>query len=732
MNARCWSTGARWTPLAVVATIIGALAVLAGQEPVPPRDSQVPQVTFKVEVNYVEVAAVVVDQQGRFVETLQPGDFRVFEDGKPQTISNFVLVNIPVERPEKPLFATEPIEPDVRTNAQPFEGRVYLLLLDDLHTDFANTRRVKLAARTFVETMLGAGDVAGVACASGRTDLSQDFTPSRRLLLAAIDRFTGRGLQSTTANRMADYNARRDMLGTKAVARAPGRDTEDMERAQNARATLASLRRLSDLMAGIRGRRKALVLFSEGIDYNVSNAITNGWSRDNERETPLSLAGSGPTRDVQLDAIDTIASATRANVAIYGLDPRGLDTPSGEAGRVSPPTDADPALGLTLQALAGEVAQQHDSLRALADGSGGFAAYNSNDLSTAFSRIRQDNSTYYVLGYYATNDKRDGKFRTIEVHTTRPGLQVRARKGYTAPRGNASAPPVVETKPGSVSPAAQAALASPLPVSGLRMAAFAAPFRGPDASRATVMLVLQVDGRDLTFQEQGGTFNGALDVSVVALDSQGRTTSALQRTIPMPLKPESHQMVASRGMRIVSQIDLAPGRYQLRIAAMDAGRRETGTLHYDVEVPDFAALPLSMSGLVLTSSLAGAVPTAGGSAVEVLRGALPGPPTVSRQFRAGEELALMADVYDTAAGAAHTIDLVTSLRTDAGLEVFRREDHRESAELLGSGGVCRYSARVPLKGVPPGLYVLRVEARSRLKDGVVASREVMFRIATSE
>src|SRR5215208_5008324 len=98
----------------------------------PPADQ--PAVTFRVEINYVEVDAAVFDRQGRFVSDLKRDDFQVLEEGVPQDVSAFTLVNIPIERAERPLFAANPIEPDVATNATPFEGRVYVLVLDDLQT----------------------------------------------------------------------------------------------------------------------------------------------------------------------------------------------------------------------------------------------------------------------------------------------------------------------------------------------------------------------------------------------------------------------------------------------------------------------------------------------------------------------------------------------------------------------------------------------------------------------
>jgi VWFA-related protein len=722
--------GTSRTRKALLAGAAGVLLTLAGaaargqQAPraaVP--SAAAPQVTFKVEVNYVEVGAVVLDRQGRFVSDLRKDDFQVYEDGKPQVVSTFTLVNMPANPAEKPLFSLDALEPDVRSNEEPFAGRLYALVLDDLNTDFAYTQEMRRAAAAFIRQVVREGDVAAVASTSGRLDASQEFTASRRLLLRAVDRFQGRGLQSATVARTESFEAARDLQGNRAPAPRAPTDPLAPERAYNARSTLSAIRRLCDLMAGIRGRRKALVLFGSGIDYNIGNAITDGWDT-NEDRAPI-MPGSRATREVQLDTLDTIGSATRANVAIYGVDPRGPVGAAATADTPGHPSDASPSLGLNPVSMQQEIGQQQDSLRVLSEGSGGFAVLNTNDLAPAFDRIRDENSTYYVLGYSSGNDRRDGKFRAIQVRTRRPGLEVRARKGYVAPRGQAPKLAKADDPQSAIPPPLRDAMASPLPVSGVRVAAFAAPFRGSGAKPA-VMLVLQVDGRDLTFREESGLFKGGVDLSVMALDSEGKRHDALHRAVPMPLKPASFKMVSESGIRIVSRIDLAPGRYQLRIAAMDLGRPPAGAVHYDLEVPDFESVPFSMSGLVLTSSLAGTVPTAASTAIEELRGTLPGPPTLGRQFRSGEDLALLVEVYDRQPGA-HTTDIVTTLRTDDGRAILRQEEQRTEAEFAAGKGTIRHTARVPLAGAAPGLYVLRVEARSRLQKAPVA-REVQFRI----
>ena len=690
--------------LALLVALVGT-AVRAQQAPAPKPDSQMPPITFKVEVNYVEVDANVVDQAGHFIGDLRPDEVQIFEDGKPQKITAFSVVNVPIERAERPLFVKQAIEPDIQTNVRAFEGRIYLLVLDDWHTDFTRTTRTRAAARRFVERVMGDNDLAAVVCTSGRTEASQEFTANRRLLLAAIDRFAGRGLRSATLNRRDDYSRLQSM----GQGDAP-RDTEEGERAWQARSTLRTIQQVADFMAGVRGRRKALVFFSEGIDYDIVDVFNNP-----------------SANDVREDTRSAIAAATRANVSVYSIDPRGLNTAGFDAEVGSANTmDADPSYRLGPEGMQDEVRLAQDSLRVLADETGGFAAVNANDFTTAFDRIREENSNYYVLGYYPSNERRDGKFRKIEVRVSRPGAKVNARRGYVAPVGKADTKKAVDAKTGT-SPALRETLNSPLPVAGLRMVASAASFRGA-APNASVVLVVQADGRDLKFEEKDGQFNDTVELSVIAVDKEGKVRNGFRQSIGMPLKPGSLNVVQKAGIRLVSRLDLPPGQYQLRIGALDAGSQVTGSIHYDLEVPDFNAGPLTMSGVALTSSLAGVTPTAGGFTDEDLKKMLPGPPTVSRVFRAGEEVALLAEVYDGQLSSPHKVDITTTVRSDDGREVLRLADQRDSAELQGSKGGYGYTARVPLKGLSPGLYVLKVEAQSRLGKGATTSREVQFRV----
>src|SRR2546425_12503591 len=153
---------------------------VGAQTPSPPSGSPspgVPPVTFAVEVAYVEVDAIVTDKAGEPVHDLTREDFVVLEDGKPQTIELFTRIDIPYERPEPAAPPTVP--PDVRDNLHPFEGRLYLLVLDGLHTSAMRSLLVRAAARRFLPRNFAEGDLAAVVPTSAGATLGQEPTDNR-------------------------------------------------------------------------------------------------------------------------------------------------------------------------------------------------------------------------------------------------------------------------------------------------------------------------------------------------------------------------------------------------------------------------------------------------------------------------------------------------------------------------------------------------------------------------
>ncbi len=678
--------------------LLGALVPAAQQQSTPPQpQSEQPPITFKVEVNYVEIDAIVTDAQGNFVRNLTKDDFQVFEEGKPQSVSVMSLVDIPVEKFDPPLYKTKPIEPDVRSNRKDFDGRVFVIVLDDLHTSFQRSGRVKAAARLFIERYLGANDVAAIVQTGGAKSTGQEFTGSRERLLRAVDAFMGQKERSATLEKLDDYERQRGFGGG-----AP-RDSLEGMRAFKARNTFTVLKNVADYLAGIRGRRKAVVFFSEGVDYDIYDQINNTWASD-----------------VRSYGQEAIAAATRANVSFYGVDPRGLSALEDGIDIRSLP--GDPTLGLGTQSMQREMQIAQDSLRTISDETGGFAAVNSNDFSTSFGRIIQDNSSYYVLGYYSTNTKRDGQFRSLNVRVKNPALRVRARKGYVAPKGK---PPAGTATPAAIaaSAAMREALDSPVPVTGLGLTAFAAPMGGPPGARqkASVLVVVEVDGSNLKFKESGGMFLNNIEVAIVAIDESAKVRDGAKDTAELKLRPETHQAILKNGVRLTRRLSLAPGRYQLRVGAREDGGGLVGSVMYDLDVPDFSKGDLVMGGLLLTSATASRMPTANPD--PDFKDILPASPSALREFPTGDQLAAAIDIYDNRGSTPHRVEIRTTVTADNGTAVFSSKDERRSEELKG-GNTFGHVVNIPLKGVAPGRYVLRVEAQTLLSGGATAAREV--------
>ena len=691
---------------AALLAVVVAAAVVQGQQPAPS-----PGPSFRVEVNYVELDASVTDAQGNVVTTLTAEDFEVLEDGRPQKVTAFSLVNLPIARAERPLFAAQPIEADVQTNEQ-VEGRIYLIVLDDLHIDPARGVRVRMAVRRFIEQNFGTNDLAAIAYTSGRAGDTQDFTNNTRLLLRAVDRFTGRKLPSSTVEQLSSFS-----VGPGGVT--AGADTFKEERPFRARNVMNTIRKLAEFMGGVRGRRKAMVLVSEGVDYDIYAAT----------------GPEGSTASALLsDTHDAIAAATRGNVVIYAVDPRGLATGTEDLVAVG---STLPDSGLGPESIAGEQRRAQDSLRVLAASTGGFAAVNRNDVDAAFGRLVTENSSYYLLGYYPLNDRRNGRFRKIEVRVKRPGLQVRARSGYYEPRGRTPAPPA---RTALVAPAIADALASPIPMSRVPVKVFAAPFKGA-APNASLAITIELDPTQLDFVEKDGTFNERLEVAYAALDTNGKIFPGSTHAVDLAMKPETFERVKARGFRVLTQMDLPPGRYQLRVAAGNAGGK-VGSVLYDIEVPDFYKGALAMSGIALTARSAREVATI--RPKDPLADLLPGPATAAREFARGDLLALFTEFYENAPNApAHMLDFRAELRADGGRVVQSAADERSSTELNGPSaavGAARgaapargiggygFAAQLSLADVEPGLYVLHVEGRSHQAGTEPVSRDIQIRV----
>jgi VWFA-related protein len=673
---------------------------------------------FRTEINYVEVDVSVTDEQGNFVRNLTRDDFQLFEEKIPQKIATFTEVAIPVERTETTLFDGKPLPRDTASNQQPLDGRLYVIVLDDVHTHALRSSLVKKAANEFIEKHLGANDLAAVVYTGGRTDAAQEFTSNKLLLEQSVNRFMGRKIRSATLERLDAYNRQRgtqppDDSGSDSGSNRPGKgiqDPLDFERAYNARTAMGSLENIARYLNNVQGRRKAILFFSEGIAYDTLDVMG-----DIQRNAS----------DVLYAMKDAIAAATQNNVAFYTIDPRGLGAMFGSESIEMTAPPEDPAYGISTQSLASEARRSQDSLRTLAEETGGIAVVNTNDFARAYDRIVHANSHYYLLGYYPKYERRDGRFRRIEVRVKRPGVKVVARKGYVAPRGREEKPRETPA-PTDTSAEVKELLGSPLPQPGLTLGVTAAAFKGTD-EKADVAVTVHVPGQGLSFREEDGRAVNKIEVSLIAIDHDAKVQGGDRILIDPKLRPETHQLVQLTGFRLVRKLELKPGRYQLRVAAREEEKGTLGSVFYDLQVPDYRKKKLEMSGILLTSRAAALTLTPAFD--DDIKELLETPPTPVRAFVAGDTLTAYAEVYDRLE-RAHKVAVTTRVKSVDGREVFRSTEERASTELEGKSGGYGHKVDIPLVDVEPGTYVLQIDAVPTIGKETVM-RELSFEVVAA-
>ena len=403
--------------------------------PTPAERAQIapaPQPTFRVSVDLITTDMIARDSKSdQFIADLKPGEIEVYEDGVKQQIVSFVLthggrVHNLQEPPAAPVR-----EGIILPKSRPRNdaaGRIFLIFIDDLHLQFRETTRTRELIKKMLRNLIHDGDMFGIV-STGHSSISEQLTYDRQILESAVERITGGGLTPT------------EIIQGQSGSQGP---TELRHRAQVAFTTGYELMKN---LERVQNRRKAVIYISSGYDFDP---FEQGRLEEQARRAGISLGRSGnndsdsggQTQTIEdlkndpfyrqqrasqeLSAADLIhelaeltRAANRANATIYTIDPRGLVA--------GPDIDID----VPMQDWLAYVRESQDSLRVLAEETGGIAVVNQNDFDKALKRIDNETSDYYVLGYYSTNPDPLRRRRQIEVRTTRPNVSIQSRREYT-------------------------------------------------------------------------------------------------------------------------------------------------------------------------------------------------------------------------------------------------------------------------------------------------------------
>jgi len=636
-------------------TLTGSSPRQAGQEPMPRNPSP-----LRIAVDLIQVDATVTDAQGRHVPNLDAAEFELLQDNRPQTISAFQYVAAGTaaltgggrSAPAAPLLPASAATRDA-------VRRTLAIVVDDLNLSFESTSRSQKALRKFIDTQMQPGDLVAIVRTAAGMGALQQFTTDRRALHAAADR-----VRWTMRGRMSSFGASEldDRL-------------ELFEKETAAAGTLGAVKYVMRGMAQLPGR-KAILLLSDGF------ALT-----DSDARYGRILAIVRSVGDI----------ASRAGVVIYGLDLRGLVATSPTAGEGS--LRSGPVV--QMQELAGT----RESLDLLSAQTGGFLVKDRNDISAGFDRILDDQQGFYVLGYVppgATLSATDPRFHSITVRVKRPGLRVRARRGFVG-------------RPDSATPQATpanrmiAAVTSPFAGGDIRLRLTS--FFGQSADTgAVVQSVMHVDARDLAFSEApDGSRVAQVELLAMTFGDNGEVADQQGQNYTVRLERDRYSRALESGFVYTMRLRVKrPGPYQLRIALRDRGTDRIGSASQFVEVPDVTRGKLTLSSLFIQGTGVEGMAEGASDAVDANA-------TVAvRRFRRGTQAAYACYVYNATRGPARKRQIESEVRMlRDGVVVFRSGPQAVSASAstadIAAAGILQLSA-----AITPGYYLLELSVTDRL------------------
>ena len=402
-------------------TLIGLAGLLAAQEPS----------SFRVNTRLVEVD-VVVRSHDVAVTGLTKDDFRILDNGKPQTIATFGVRAS--AKGVKQVANAAPLPPGIISNRVDHSGEepvaATVILLDRLNTDVADQAFFTKEMLKYIKTMQP-GEHVAIFTLLKNLRILQDFTDDPQRLLAAASHAPAaeQSVSLASSNESAlktEVDSIRNMpsmddankaglilmaeLGTNAVT-----EMEDSEKKNRALLTAAALEDIARHLRGLPGRKK-LVWVSGG--FPIGALEVNARHYD----------------EFGTETAHAVRALNNANVAVYAIDPRGVVasgtnpailTPNASTGQsiFSQVQQADP-VGLNAPNIAG--------MNLFASGTGGRAIYATNDLVGALKTVMEDDEVVYTLGFYPTEQKMDGSYHSLSVKVARKGVEVHHRQGYLA------------------------------------------------------------------------------------------------------------------------------------------------------------------------------------------------------------------------------------------------------------------------------------------------------------
>ncbi len=561
-----------WSTLALRAGAPARQQASANQEPAATGQtiSAADQARFRTEANFVRVD-VFPTHKGEPLRDLTQTDFELLEDGVAQNIRTFEHVE--VRGPGPDAFRREPTSTrESREMAESGRSRIIVIFLDTYFVDFAGSHRMQRTLVNLLNRVVGPDDLFAVMT----PDMSaKDISLARRT--ETVEGYLSRYWFWGQRDKLypddpieQDYvQCYPDTKSSPSERRYEG-VAEEMIQRRREKKVIDALDDLSKYLRGIRDERKAVITVTGGwVLFRPNPNLTRNGRTEPQRAgvTPqggltsdlaaynLGFSRRECERDrMNLAMLDNwqefhelMDDANRSNVSYYPVNALGLvafDKPinndgllEGEAQALV--TQGHPVGDLVASPLSANTAliqKRSQNLRTLAENTDGLAVVDTNAIDKGLQRVVDDLTSYYLLGYYSTNSKLDGKYRKLTVRVKRPGVDVRARRGYRAAtqeeveEGRTAAATVDAAVPATAVQMALNALGSARPGVPLRTAVSYAPM-GPDGGAETHVHLWALTELDAALARTGEWLAGG-SVNVAVLTPAGEVLTESNATLP--------------------------------------------------------------------------------------------------------------------------------------------------------------------------------------------------------
>lgn len=700
---------------------MGGLTPIAhAQQPSKPQSDDV----LRINTDLVQTAVTVVDKDGRFVDGLDRNQFELTVDGKTRPISFFERVTAGSAREAQLATRAEPGA--TATKAPPISatvrGRNIVFFIDDVHLSPDSLNRTKQMLRHFLDSEMFSKDSVAIASASGQIGFLQQFTNNKVVLDAAMGRLTPRPYDvrgyGTGSTRMTEYLAlsiQQSKSDNKVQAFFIGECLKQgmpSKRSAGYGSAIAVLKVACENQ--VKNSARAVLMQAGSITLNMYSTLEL-LMRSSARAPGRKLAffvsdgflldtgPQGPNLREKLERV--IDAATRAGVVIYSIDARGLGAGTVVDAANSRPQvgSGDPGLGM---AMVGEVSAYQDAMNALAGDTGGRALRNQNYFDRWVDKVLDETSNYYLLAWRPDKEEEKApKFRHVKVTVTgRPELTVRAPRGYVEgplPATEIAAAPATEKPAGNQkvkTPEAElgAALSDYYPSNALSTM-LSLTYLNTPKNETVLTSSIQIANRGLNYGDDGKQ-PAKIKLAGVILNDKGKIASSF--TNQLSINPVNTGQSDSSGVIYNHHTPLAPGIYQVRVAARDEKNGHVGSAMQFVVIPDLATRQLTTSSVLL-----------GGQVLENAQNKDANPHiqlSVDHRFSRRARLGYWMFIYNAKRDAAGAPNLIAQTRVLRDGQVMLTSPQRK----LNQGGPdpdrIPFGEELALQTLAPGTYDLKV------------------------